>query len=113
MLIIRTALVLGVGVLFLPTDEKQQAKLYGTASYAVERASGFCDRNPQTCRQGAELWATFVKKAEFGGRMALDLISDRGRAGPQPAIQPADTRGTLRPNDLEPRWRGAQQRAGA
>lgn len=120
MFIIRTALVLGAAVLLLPTDEKQQAKLYGTATHAVERIGGFCGRNPETCKQGGELWAVFAKKAEFGGRLVLDLISDRGRSAAQ--MQPVATQaaanapsqtGTLRPTDLEPRWRGTPTRSGS
>ena len=38
---------------------------------AVERISSFCDRSPKLCAEGAELWAAFVKKAEFGARHDL------------------------------------------
>ena len=86
----------GLAVLLLPTDERQQARLYGTAVATVERVTTFCDRNAQACAAGAELWATFVKKAEFGARMAIDLVSSGGRkdedAAP-PRTQPASVKG--------------------
>ena len=79
MFLIRTAFWVGLAVLLLPTDERQQARLYGTAVATVERVTTFCDRNAQACAAGAELWATFVKKAEFGARVAIDLVSSGGR----------------------------------
>ena len=131
MFLIRVAFWVGLAVLLLPTDERQQARLYGTAVATVERVTTFCDRNAQACAAGAELWATFVKKAEFGARMAIDLVSSGGRkdedaASPrmQPTSAPANakakvepklpapTRGTLTPTDLAPAWRGQVQRTG-
>ena len=131
MFLIRVGFWVGLAVLLLPTDERQQARLYSTAVTTVERVTTFCDRNAQACTVGAELWATFVKKAEFGARMAIDLVSSNGRkdedeAAPrtQPASAPAaaktrpdpnapaSVRGTLTPADLAPAWRGQVQRTG-
>ena len=137
MFLIRMAFWVGLVVVLLPTDERQQARLYGTAVATVERVTTFCDRNAQACAAGAELWSTFVKKAEFGARMAIDLATSSGRkdedagAATQPAASakvkpeakpepsghqvPAAVRGTLTPADLTPAWRGRVrpvQRAG-
>lgn len=127
MFVIRLAFWLGLVVLLLPTDEHQQARLYGAAVATIERATTFCDRNPRTCAVGAEAWATFLRKAEFGARMAFDLVSSRGRSEDEavaPRAQPAvakgraepkavpGARGTLTPSDLTPAWRGQQQRTG-
>ncbi|MBO0742651.1 MAG: DUF5330 domain-containing protein [Hyphomicrobiaceae bacterium] len=133
MFLIRLAFWLGLLVLLLPTDERQQARFYTTALATVERAATFCERNAQACAVAAQLWATFLKKAEFGARMAVDLVSSGGRSGegaaPQPYVRepvgsPAPVRpkaepklpggrGTLTPADLTPAWRGAQiQRTG-
>ena len=69
----------------------------------------------------------FVKKAEFGARMALNLINERDQhpaatptaavaAHAPSALRPASTtiakRGTLQANDLEPAWRGKAIRTG-
>jgi hypothetical protein len=123
MFLIRVGFWVGLAVLLLPTDERQQARLYSTAVTTVERVTTFCDRNAQACAAGAELWAVFVKKAEFGARMAIDLVSSSGRqdedaasARTQPASvkgKPAPAaRGTLTPADLTPAWRGQVQRTG-
>jgi hypothetical protein len=132
MFLIRLAFWLGLVVLLLPTDERQQARFYTTALATVERATTFCERNTQACAVAAQLWAMFLKKAEFGARMAVDLVSSGGRsndgAGPQPLArtEPAPAhvrpkaelklpgeRGTLTPTDLTPAWRGSQiQRTG-
>ena len=126
MFFIRIAFWLGLVVLLLPADERQQARLYGTASSTVERVTTFCDRNPKTCETGAEFWATFLKKAEFGVRLVRDLAGAGGQADDEAArVQPAGARNradpratpsardTLRPSDLQPGWRGPQQRGGA
>jgi hypothetical protein len=121
MFLIRVAFWVGLAVLLLPTDERQQARLYQTVAATVERVTTFCDRNAQTCATGAELWATFLKKAEFGGRMAVELITTAGRkdgSALDPAAEPASARvppaarGTLTPADLTPPWRGHVQRTG-
>ena len=132
MFLIRAAFWIGLVVLLLPTDERQQARLYGAATATVERVTTFCDRNARTCEVGADVWAAFVKKAEFGARMAVDLISSGGRkepeavptpaparvepqaprSRPEPRVRPSD-RGTLSPTDLTPTWRGQLQRTGA
>lgn len=115
MFFIKLAFWLGVVVLLLPADEQQQARLYGTASTAVERVTTFCDRNAKTCAMSAEAWSTFLKKAEFGVRLVGDLLSTSGRQDPD-ALQPPrqnmsangkiDSRGTLSPMDMQPTWRG-------
>jgi hypothetical protein len=123
MFLIRVGFWVGLAVLLLPTDERQQARLYSTAVTTVERVTTFCDRNAQACAAGAELWAIFVKKAEFGARMAIDLVSTSGRQEEDAAslrTQPASVkgkpapaaRGTLTPADLTPAWRGQVQRTG-
>jgi hypothetical protein len=126
MFLIRMAFWIGLVVLLLPTDERQQARLYGAATAAVERVTTFCDRNGKTCAAGSDLWASFLKKAEFGARMAFDLVTNRssgGRDEDAPRVEPASAkgkverkpapRGTLTPADLTPPWRGHPQRAGA
>ena len=127
MFLIRVGFWVGLAVLLLPTDERQQARLYSTAVTTVERVTTFCDRNAQACAAGAELWAIFVKKAEFGARMAIDLVSSGGRKdeeGAPPRVQPSSAktkpeprlptaaRGTLTPADLTPAWRGQVQKTG-
>lgn len=117
MFFIRTAFWLGVVVLVLPTDAQQQARLAQKASTAVTHVATFCDRNPKTCETGAEYWGLFVKKAEFGARLAWDLMNERsGKAatGAQEPIAPAshaqpEARGTLTPTDMQPAWRGTKR----
>jgi hypothetical protein len=128
MFLFRILFWLGLAVLLLPTEEKQQARLYETAAATVERIATFCDRNPKACAAGAEFWSTFVKKAEFGARVAADLITSRGQrsegvaqtsaprpsgavaAEPRPA--PASRNAPSR-DDLGPTWRAPPSRAGA
>ncbi len=123
MFFFRATLLLGLGVLVLPTDEASQARVYSSAKTAMSWTMTFCERNGSTCTQGQQAWVIFKKKAEFGAKMAFDLISDRNAPTvdtsltlqkpitSQPgAVMPA--RGTLKPGDLEPAWRGKVARAG-
>ena len=86
MFLIRVGFWVGLAVLLLPTDERQQARLYSTAVTTVERVTTFCDRNAQACAAGAELWAIFVKKAEFGARMAISRSGRRSVVNPRNAL---------------------------
>jgi hypothetical protein len=114
MFFIKLAFWLGVAVLLLPTDAQQQARLYTTATSAVERATTFCDRNPATCTAAASAWTTFLKKAEFGARLMGDLISSSGRQAPDASQPPrqntSEPRGTLSSTDMQPAWRGPSAR---
>ncbi len=127
MFLIRLAFWIGLVVLLLPTDERQQAKLYGTAMATVERVTTFCDRNGQLCAASADFWAMFVRKAEFGARIVVNLVSSSGHKDevtPAVEVEPADfkrrpeprtyppAQGTLTPADLSPAWRGRGQRTG-
>lgn len=108
MFFIRTTLLVGLGVLVLPTDEAAQARVLGAAKTAMHWTQTFCERNPQTCVQAQQGWGVFVKKAEFAGKMAIDLLNERNAqqpaASPQPtAVKPSPT--ALKHADPEPAQR--------
>ena len=105
MFLFRIVFWLAVVVMLLPTEERQQAKLYETAAVTVERLATFCDRNASACAAGAEAWSAFLKKAEFGARAT-------GPAAAEPRPTPA-ARNTLSRDDLGPTWRGHPPRGGA
>jgi Family of unknown function (DUF5330) len=125
---LKLAFWLALLVLLLPTDAYQQARLTTFANTAMERVSSFCDRNGKTCAAGGDLWATFLRKAEFGVRLVGDLLGAGGRQAPvsRPDMPPnaappppdprtgrADPRGTLAPSDLyHPPWRGPSRSGG-
>jgi hypothetical protein len=126
--LIRTAVVVGAVVALMPTDRTQQLRLADQAGAAAKWTLTFCERNAATCTQAGEVWGVFVKKAQFAGQLAIDLVNDSQRSEPakaepartEPAIrredslpaQPAAARGTLTPSDLKPSWRGAVARNG-
>ena len=121
MRIMRTTLILGLGVLVLPTDAEQRARVYGAATAAIGWSMTFCDRNAETCAQGGRMWNVFVKKAAFGGKLAFDLIQKSSNHLLQPTAQSSKLsearstdqvtvdllrRGTLKQEDHAPPWRG-------
>ena len=119
MLFIRTAIVIGAGIMFLPTDEKSQARFMETAATAMTQVMTTCERHPAVCDKAGAAWGVFKQKAEFGGRVAMDLIKERafGVASEKPSpasVVTPQQRGTLTGKDLEPAWRGGKiQRTGA
>ena len=121
MSLLRLAFWLALLVLLLPADAAQQARFTSFASTALERVATFCHRNGRTCDAAAAVWATFLRKAEFGVRLVGDLVGAGGRqiSEQSPDVPPAlekrpdkrlgkaDPRGTLSPSDsYDPPWRG-------
>ncbi len=95
MSIIRAGIVVAAAVMLLPVEEKKQAQLASTASLTAERTVSFCDRNPSTCAAGNDLWALFLRKAEFGMELGATLLREqllRGMGEPQSVAAPADVR---------------------
>jgi len=115
MFFVKLGIVLVLVIAVLPANEQQQAQLYDRAVVAVRWTSTFCDRNGPTCAQAGDLWNTLVKKAKFGARVAYDMAlkySD-GAGGYLSPAGLREERGTLRPDDLEPTWRGDPAGTGA
>ncbi len=117
MFLIRSAILLALLVALLPSEPREQERLYQTASHALHQAATFCDRNAAMCAEAQSHWVHFKAKLTIAGRMVVDLVNERlaGRQGPatpshrgfepQPAaaaIPPADTLG---PSDRSPAWR--------
>lgn len=115
MSLLRTAIVVSLGVALMPTDKAQQERLYAQAAAAATWTITFCDRNPTTCTKAAEAWQTFAAKAQFAAAMTYDIIQQArsDETPPEPAAQRALTsaraaapapRGTLTAEDLKPAW---------
>lgn len=113
MFLIRSAFWLAVVVAVLPSDPKDQAQLYQTASSAMHRAATFCDRNEAICTEAQRHFTTFKGKLAIAGRMAGDLINERLAGAEQPVAEPVVARpavDTLSAADRKPTWRVDHQR---
>jgi len=114
--LLRIATVIGVGVALLPTEPEKQAQLYQRAADTTTWVVTFCDRNAKTCDQGANLWRQFIAKAEFGAKLAYDMVRDGQQPRleqPEAPVAPAQLKrhnGTLKPEDLRPAWRGEKSK---
>ena len=112
--LLKLAAVAALGIALLPADREQQEMLYNRAALAANWAVTFCDRNAATCAQSSNFWGQFVKKAEFGAKMAYDMMKDKGAANFEtgaiaveaPAPAPKAPANTLAPSDYKPAWRG-------
>ncbi|CAA2140620.1 DUF5330 domain-containing protein [Hyphomicrobium sp. ghe19] len=117
--LLRIATFAAVAVALLPSDREQQQRLYDRAGSTAEWVVTFCDRNAATCAKGSEYWSLFVAKAEFGAKLAYDMIREReasslantnlhldeGKGRVAPALLERES-GTLTPVDKMPDWRG-------
>jgi hypothetical protein len=111
--LIRLAAIAAVGIALLPSDREKQAELYSRAASAAHWTVTFCDRNGDTCTQASGLWDQFLKKAEFGAKLAYDVVRENpspssietGSTSPGPAASRAPAN-TLTDSDLKPQWRG-------
>ncbi|HLC08101.1 MAG TPA: DUF5330 domain-containing protein [Methyloceanibacter sp.] len=121
MFLIRTAFWLAIIILLLPTDSKQQGEVYGTAQAAVKDVTGFCDRNPDACAKGMDVFQVFVQKAEFGFEMLMGFVENKdatatsvpdvpaasiAESAEPTSFSPEQTQDTLEPQDLQPAWNG-------
>lgn len=117
----RLAVVVAVGVSLLPAEREKQDQLYERAANAANWTLTFCDRNAETCAKAQTFWEEFAKKAEFGAKLALDVVRDQSASGEdEKAVAPARfeqsepralnpgtmSPGTLTPDDVKPAWRG-------
>jgi hypothetical protein len=110
----RLAAMVAVGVSLLPADREKQAQLYQRAASAATWTMTFCDRNATTCTQATNLWADFSKKAEFGAKLAYDVMQKNDAVPADTAAVPAQASlrvtppaaNTLTEHDLRPAWRG-------
>lgn len=114
MFLIRSAFWLALIVMLLPSDPREQARLYQTASHALQQAATFCDRNQATCTKAEAYWMIFKDKLAVGARMATDLINERMSGPPvqtpTASTQPLPASDTLLPADRAPEWRNRVRR---
>jgi Family of unknown function (DUF5330) len=121
MFLIKTAFWLTILLLLVPTDGQQNNQIYGTAEAAVKDLAAFCDRNPETCVNGKNVFAMLIQKAEFGARTVMDFVEGRtetadalpsipeapGTMPLQPAIwDMGESQDTLSAEDRETAWGG-------
>ena len=122
--LLRVAIWLTIVLALLPTGssqpQAQATKIDATdavvaAGAAVSDMGGFCDRQPEACVVGAQTAAAIGQRAQAGAMMVYDFIHERmsrGETGSvsEPKAVPASMAGsqsTLKPEDLDPAWRGS------
>ncbi len=115
----RLAAIVAIGVSLLPAEREKQDQLYERAAMAANWTLTFCDRNADTCAKAMTFWQEFSKKAEFGAKLAYDVLREQTEAsvedGAAKLSAPAKfenahpgtfSPGTLTPDDVKPAWRG-------
>ncbi|MGE5510170.1 MAG: DUF5330 domain-containing protein [Bacteroidota bacterium] len=125
MFLIRLAFWLSLLVLVLPTDPRQQEKLFTATSETVHRIATFCERNSTMCERGGEYWTLFKQKLEFGARLAFEIASEHlmtgkaeapeatGSISPTAAARPDRARGAASPAEPVPDTRVKAGKGGA
>jgi hypothetical protein len=97
------------------------------AGAAVSDVSGFCDRQPEACKVGAQAAVVIGQRAQAGASMVFDFIQERmarsetGSVSETKVISASMSRpipthpgsqSTLKPADLEPSWHGSASQGG-
>ena len=136
--LLRMAFWLTLVLALLPTGSSQQQahasapQIDATdaviaAGAAVSDMSGFCDRQPEACKVGAQAAVVIGQRAQAGASMVYDFIQERiarqetqtGSVSEAKVIPASMTRSipahpgsqsTLKPADLEPSWQGSVPR---
>jgi hypothetical protein len=115
MFLLRTAFWLSIVILLIPAAPSDDGRAKaGTgealtaAQAAVRDAAGFCERNPQACEAGGAALAAFGQKAQTGARWLYEFVSAQLASYDRRERPDAVSQHTLRPQDLEPRWRGPE-----
>ena len=132
---LRVAFWLTIVLALLPTGGSQPqasgntqfntVEAMSAAGAAVGDVSGFCDRQPDACKVGAQAAVVIGQRAQAGASMVYDFIQDRvTRYEPASTVEtkavPASmtrtvpsqpgSQSTLKPSDLDPAWHGSLPR---
>ena len=111
----RLGIIAAAGIALLPSDREQQDRIYQRAVASAHWVVTFCDRNEATCQKGSELWGQFLAKAEFGARLAYDMMREKSSDdnSAERLFAPASDKrilehrgGTLTDRDRQEPWRG-------
>lgn len=116
----RLVLCIGLVLLLLPfglkgTDGREVSVFdaFGAVQAVVADMRGFCDRQPQACAVGGQMFSHLGEKAQVGAKWLYDTIgsTQHGSApaeAPRPA-SPGQAGGLdLTPQDLAPVWGGGE-----
>lgn len=127
--LLRMAFWLTIVLALLPTGSSQPqvqgpqidaADAVVAAGAAVSDVGGFCERQPEACKVGAQAAVAIGQRAQAGASMVYDFIHERMTrietgSVPEAKTVPASMRKppahpgsqtTLKPADLDPSWRG-------
>jgi uncharacterized protein DUF5330 len=134
--LLRVAFWLTIVLALLPTGSSQpQASgnasqfdatdAVSAAGAAVSDVSGFCERQREACKVGAQAAVVIGQRAQAGASMVYDFIQERMsrhettstvemKAVPVSMTRPVPShpgsQSTLKPADLEPAWQGSMPR---
>lgn len=126
--LIRMAFWLTLVVLLLPLGLRGESghdvsviDAFGAAQSVVSDARGFCERQPQACAVGQQMFAHLLEKAQVGAKWLYEAVGEPHRAAdgdtpPQsvppaprtldPSAMPSSGQLQLTPQDLMPAWGG-------
>jgi hypothetical protein len=129
MFFVRAAFWIFLILLLMPTNDKEKSDFYTAASRTISDLGAFCTRNPQVCESTGSIFETILRKMRTTVEMLEEMVQPtsqpnqdtgslpRERQGgqrPQRGARgdmlvtptPARSQHTLRPDDLQPTWRG-------
>lgn len=125
--LLRMAFWLTLVVLLLPLglrggsgSDVSVVDAFGAAQAVVSDAGGFCERQPQACAVGGQMFSHLLEKAQLGAKWLYETVGTPKEAaaptpeqpvgpahpGLDPAAMPSAGQLELTPQDLMPAWGG-------
>jgi len=125
---VKTAILVVLILMLLPSNGEERYELYATAHRTVSDIGNFCNRNPDVCAKVSSAFSGMVDKLKSGADAIEDMLRDVGIGAPETrdehrhsalsaqlsgpnadyrtaVARPAST-DTLTESDRNPRWRG-------
>ena len=128
MFFVKAAFWIFLILLLMPSNDKEKSDFYVAAGRTMSDLGSFCSRNPEVCNKTTSIVETVVQKVRTTLQMLEDMVRSDGagrdprdtppqrssdlrrQSGATGSLPAAPTSGssqhTLRPEDMQPTWRG-------
>lgn len=80
---LKTAILVVIILMLLPSNGDERYELYATAHRTVSDIGNFCNRNPDVCAKVSSAFSGMVDKLKSGADSIEDMLRDAGIGAPE------------------------------